>query len=430
MSLSTSLSSPLLSLLLLLHLLPLLLSPALGVDLSSNALPEDVIAYINGNDAVLWNASLNPTFYNRDLAFVQSLCGVRGLQHPTPPPTSTTDGTNDPSPLSFLSPALPASLPARRYDEVRDEVVPASFDSREQWGSMCPSLRDVRNQGSCGSCWAFGAVEAMTDRTCIASAGAQQPYLAASDPVSCCSDCGSGCDGGTLPEVWQSDPSNPSTLLPSPTSVTTSSHSSLTTPLLSPSVPSLSPPLLRYWIDVGIVTGRGYGDASSCFPYQFPDCSHHLPSPAHFCSDTTATTTPTAQACPTTCPTPTYPTPFQSDKHFGASAYHLPTPRDIQLDILHHGPVEAAFLVYSDFPAYHSGVYHRTEVGGEALGGHAIKVVGWGVEGGVEYWLCVNSWDVEWGNGGTFKIKRGTNECGVEEMVYAGLPALEGGHRK
>jgi len=31
--------------------------------------------------------------------------------------------------------------------------LPDEFDSRVKWGSMCPSLNEVRDQGNCGSCW-------------------------------------------------------------------------------------------------------------------------------------------------------------------------------------------------------------------------------------------------------------------------------------
>jgi len=31
--------------------------------------------------------------------------------------------------------------------------------------------------------------------------------------------------------------------------------------------------------------------------------------------------------------------------------------------------------------------------------------------------LCVNSWGQRWGEDGTFKIKRGANESGIEEFV-------------
>jgi len=36
---------------------------------------------------------------------------------------------------------------------------------------------------SCGSCWAFGAVEAMSDRICIASNGAKNAHISAEDLV-------------------------------------------------------------------------------------------------------------------------------------------------------------------------------------------------------------------------------------------------------
>lgn len=63
-------------------------------------------------------------------------------------------------------------------------------------------------------------------------------------------------------------------------------------------------------------------------------------------------------------------------------------------EISTNGPVEADFTVYSDFVQYKSGVYQRHSR--EALGGHAIRILGWGVEGGVKYWLCANSWNTDW----------------------------------
>ena len=59
-------------------------------------------------------------------------------------------------------------------------------------------------------------------------------------------------------------------------------------------------------------------------------------------------------------------------------------------------------------------------VTGNLEGGHAIKILGWGTEGGVDYWLCANSWTTDWGDKGFFKIKRGTNHCNIEDMVVAG----------
>ena len=90
---------------------------------------------------------------------------------------------------------------------------------------------------------------------------------------------------------------------------------------------------------------------------------------------------------------------------------------------MNHGPIEVAFTVYQDFLTYKTGVYHHTS--GSALGGHAVKMVGWGVENGEPYWLIANSWNEDWGDKGFFKIRRGHNECGIESQGVAGIPQIK-----
>ena len=82
--------------------------------------------------------------------------------------------------------------------------------------------------------------------------------------------------------------------------------------------------------------------------------------------------------------------------------------------------MEGAFTVYEDFFNYKSGVYQH--VSGGVAGGHAIKVLGFGVENGVAYWLCANSWGPSWGMQGFFKIKQG--DCGINQQMYACTPAV------
>lgn len=41
--------------------------------------------------------------------------------------------------------------PVRRH-VVDRRSLPDSFDAREQWPN-CPTIKEVRDQGSCGSCW-------------------------------------------------------------------------------------------------------------------------------------------------------------------------------------------------------------------------------------------------------------------------------------
>lgn len=79
--------------------------------------------------------------------------------------------------------------------------LPEQFDARENWPN-CPTIKEIRDQGSCGSCWAFGAVEAMSDRVCIHSNATVHFRFSADDLVSCCQDCGDGCDGGYPGAAW------------------------------------------------------------------------------------------------------------------------------------------------------------------------------------------------------------------------------------
>merc|ERR1719163_1778218 len=96
----------------------------------------------------------------------------------------------------------------------------------------------------------------------------------------------------------------------------------------------------------------------------------------------------------------------------------------IAAEIMKNGPVEAAFTVFKDFANYAGGIYHATSE--EQMGGHAIKIVGWGVEGGVKYWKVQNSWNPYRGEKGYFRIKRGTDECGIEDQVVANSGAWSG----
>lgn len=102
--------------------------------------------------------------------------------------------------------------------------------------------------------------------------------------------------------------------------------------------------------------------------------------------------------------------------------YSLQGVEEIMTDIYKHGPVQADFNLMNDFASYRSGIYQSHTV--TKVAGHAIKVIGWGEEGGMPYWLAANSWNTDWGDKGFFKIKRGNNECDIESAVHAGHPLL------
>jgi cathepsin B len=242
-------------------------------------------------------------------------------------------GTIRTAPMGYQKPAI-------------SNGVPSTFDSRTQWGDC---VHPIRDQAQCGSCWAFGASEALSDRFCISSNGKTNVVLSPEDLVAC-DTVDQGCNGGYLSMAW------------------------------------------RYLTNTGIVT-------DTCFPYSsgsgtVPHCPHGQ------CQDTSED--------------------YVKYKCTSGSIVEATTVDEIKSEIYAHGPMETAFDVYEDFMNYKSGVYHH--VTGKLDGGHAVKILGWGTESGMDYWLCANSWGTSWGIDGFFKIKQG--DCGIDSAVYACTPKL------
>jgi len=98
----------------------------------------------------------------------------------------------------------------------------------------------------------------------------------------------------------------------------------------------------------------------------------------------------------------------------------------IQTEIFNNGPVEVGFWVFDDFFSYSGGVYELHGPGNSFVGGHAVKIIGWGTDStsGTDYWLVQNSWGPDWGLNGHFMIRRGTDECSIEDQVATGIPLL------
>jgi len=274
--------------------------------------------------------------------------------------------------LMGVDPRAHKYLPKPKANLLGVEELPENFDPREKWPE-CPTIREIRDQGGCGSCWAFGAVTAMSDRICIHSKGKEHVHVSAENLLSCCYSCGFGCNGGFPGAAWS------------------------------------------YWKRKGLVSGGTYGTKQGCQPYEIEPCEHHVNGTRLPCSEGGST-----PKCAKSCEQG-YKVDYNKDKTFGATSYSIRRDvKQIQVELMNNGPVEAAFTVFEDFPNYKSGVYQH--VAGKPLGGHAIRILGWGVEAGTPYWLVANSWNYDWGNGGTFKILRGSDHCGIESGVVAGLP--------
>ncbi|GAV00646.1 hypothetical protein RvY_11467 [Ramazzottius varieornatus] len=282
-------------------------------------------------------------------------------------PVSTVDRM-----FGVIPPHYGYKSPLSTVKTVKIDGLPEQFDARKHW-SNCVTIREIRNQGWCGACWAFGAVEAMSDRICISSGGTTQVRLSALDLLSCCTYCGYGCGGGIPDYAW------------------------------------------AYWVKSGIVTGGEYHSQYGCRPYFIPSLNGSRSS--RFLSSVDFT-----PQCVQQCDQQ-YSGTYEQDKHHGSNAYRISSDiDDIQSEIYRNWPVQVSFGIYEDFRKYESGVYQH--VTGRYLSGHSIKLIGWGKENGVPYWLAANSWGTGWGEGGFVKFLRGTNECGIEEHVLAGTPDL------
>uniref|UniRef100_A0A0K0DKG6 Pept_C1 domain-containing protein n=1 Tax=Angiostrongylus cantonensis TaxID=6313 RepID=A0A0K0DKG6_ANGCA len=151
----------------------------------------------------------------------------------------------------------------------------------------------------------------------------------------------------------------------------------------------------EYFKQYGACSGGDYGEADVCKPYVFHPCGHHRKEKYYGKCPNHMFPTP---SCKRVCQSG-YNKSYEKDKIYGKSAYMVPNDETlIQKEIMKNGPVQAAFSVFEDFSHYKSGIYVHTA--GQQDGGHAVKLIGWGVEGGIKYWLVANSWSVDWGENG------------------------------
>jgi len=271
---------------------------------------------------------------------------------------------------------------AGSLEDVKNYKAPASFDLRQVWKN-CTSLQMVWDQGGCGSDWAIASTSAFSDRICMlreARPEDGQQIISPQDLMTCCWRCGDTPTGGTCQagdpyECWA-------------------------------------------WFDqVGVTTGGPYGDTNTCKPYSFAPCDHLGPGKYGPCPFN-----PAMPTCEHECKNDYYNRhgqTYATDKRNTRDHYYVRSSEDhIMYELQTRGSITAVFNVYADFPVYKSGVYQH--VSGDILGVHAVRLVGWGTEGGVKFWWAINSWNESWGDKGAFKIRRGANECGIESKLYGG----------
>jgi len=260
-------------------------------------------------------------------------------------------------------------------------TAPSDFDSATNWPDCAKMINDIRDQSNCGCCWAFGGAEAASDRMCISSKAKLLLPLSAQDVCFNAFFGLSGCNGGQITTPW------------------------------------------NYIKSTGVVTGGNYNGTGPmgggyCSAFSLPHCHHHGPQgsdpyPAEGQPGCPSERSPKG---PKACDANASPAhkDFKADKYsFSGSTQTASGVAKIQQMIMEGGPVETAFTVYSDFENYAGGVYKHTT--GSPVGGHAVKIVGWGVDNGQNYWKVANSWNPYWGEKGYFRIAFG--EGGIDDQV-------------
>jgi hypothetical protein len=102
--------------------------------------------------------------------------------------------------------ADPKNITAESLLELESMQIPETFDSATKVPACAETIQRIHNQGTCGSCWAFGTLQAMDGRLCISTNGAfsgPKAALSRGYATSCATPGGrNGCSGGWFSFVY------------------------------------------------------------------------------------------------------------------------------------------------------------------------------------------------------------------------------------
>jgi len=233
------------------------------------------------------------------------------------------------------------SAQARFPTPFEQTVAPAAEVDWVKAGAVTP----IKDQGQCGSCWAFSATGGQEGAWFIAKKALVS--VSEQELVDCAGSFGNqGCNGGLMTQAYD------------------------------------------YVISKGKTPTSGGLATETAYPYTARDGQ---------CKDVK-----------------TRSSPISSHKDVDASEAAL-------LEAVTRQPIPVAIEAdQSCFQFYHSGILDDPSCGTNL--DHGVLAVGYGTEGGKDYWRIKNSWGTSWGDNGFIRFARGQrsgediNQCGVTLM--------------
>lgn len=242
-------------------------------------------------------------------------------------------------------------------------------------------LTPVRNQGTCGACWAFAVCDMLSDRTMIMTQGRFRRNLSVQQLLSCFDR--TGCDGGSPEEacLWLQQSQ---TLLYPDTEFPYQQQKGTDVTVACPRKPP----------EKTVAVSVKAGSTSSIVEYIEEKGYNPLTLAQNIVN--------------------------------------------MKRALVLGGPFYCAMAVYDDLFTYSGLRPYQPDKAASLVGGHAINIIGYCDKGvdtrehykDVGYWICRNSWGHGWPTqtdlSGYFTVVMGSNVCGIESRCGFATPQLFG----
>ena len=83
---------------------------------------------------------------------------------------------------------------------------------------------------------------------------------------------------------------------------------------------------------------------------------------------------------------------------------------------IYNGPIVCGIHASEEFKKYKGGIFSEISINPKV--DHYVEVVGYGSEGGKNYWLARNFWGTAWGESSFVRILMGKDNLGLETKCY------------